>query len=239
MLADNVEAFGPITQGLKAGLHQPATQFRKLIAFVAKALPFWRDDLLRKEETAEDALSDQLCDFLNDEARRKSGLEIFKFQRETRDDVKVGRNLDIAVKPSGCSIWIGDRHYSSYDIFLPIECKRLPTPAAKGRDPREYLFSSTSTTGGVQRFKMGAHAANHTCAAMIGYVQDRDITYWQHQVVKWVDELARAATPLWSMDDHLTLEIHDKHMRHALLKSNHARGNELGDIAMSHLWIEM
>jgi hypothetical protein len=229
----------PITQGLRAGLHPPATQFRKLVAFVASSLPFWRDDSLRKPETAEDALSEQLCDFLNDAARITAGLDAFKFQREPRDDRKGGRNLDIAAKPSGGSIWIGDRHYSPYDIFLPIECKRLPTPTAKKRDPREYLVSDTSSTGGVQRFKTGAHAANHAFAVMIGYVQDKDIPHWQQEIGKWIDELSATAAPLWSTNDRLELENHDTSSRHAIFCSNHARANGLNDILISHLWIEM
>jgi hypothetical protein len=238
MLADR-GAEGPVGLGLRSGLHRPATQFRKLVAFIAVALPIWRDDDLRKPETAEDALSDQLCDFLNDVARNTPGLDAFKFQRETRDGVKGGRKLDISAKPSGCSIWIGDRHYSPYDIFLPIECKRLPTPSTKKRDPREYLFSCNSSTGGVQRFKSGAHAADHTFAAMIGYVQDQDIPHWQQELDKWVDELSISAAPLWSVNDHLILERHDKGGRQAVLNSNHARANGLGDIAMCHLWIEL
>lgn len=238
MLADRGAA-GPVAQGLRAGLHLPATQIRKLVDFIATALPFWRDDDLRNPETAEDALSDQLCDFLNDAARSTPGLDAFKFQRETRDDSKGGRNLDIAAKPSNCSIWIGDRHYSPYDIFLPIECKRLPTPTAKRRDPREYLFSSKSSTGGVQRFKNGVHAANHAFAAMIGYVQDQDIPHWESEIGKWIDELSIAAPPLWSANDRLEMEHHDTGGRHALLKSTHARANGLSDIAMNHLWIEL
>ncbi len=238
MLADR-GATDPVAEGLRAGLHLPATQFRKLVAFIAGSLPFWRDDDLRAPETAEDALSDQLCDYLNDAVRSAPGYDAFKFQRETRDDSNGGRKLDIAAKPSGCSIWIGDRHYSPYDIFLPIECKRLPTPAAKTRDPREYLFSGTNSTGGVQRFKTGAHAANHVFAAMIGYVQDQDIPHWQDELGKWIDELSKTAAPLWSASDRLELDYHDTYGRHATLSSHHARANGLCDIAMSHLWIEM
>ncbi len=238
MLADGGES-GPITDGLRTGLHQSATQLRTLVGFIAEALPCWRDDTLRRPETAEDALSDQLCDFLNDAARAAPGLDAFKFQRETRDDRKGGRNLDIAAKPSGCSIWIGDRHYSRYDILLPIECKRLPTPVAKKRDPREYLYSKTSSTGGVQRFKSGAHAANHAFAAMIGYVQDRDIPHWQRKLGTWIDDLAATATPLWSADDRLELEDHDTTRRRAILKSRHTRADGLDTIAMRHLWIEI
>lgn len=238
MLAD-WGATRPVAQGLRAGLHLPATQFRKLVTFIADALPLWRDDSLRTSETAEDALSDQLCDYLNDAARSTPGFDAFKFQRETRDDSRGGRNLDIAAKPSCCSIWIGDRHYSPYDIFLPIECKRLPTPAAKKRDPREYVLSDNSSTGGIQRFKSGAHAASHAFAAMIGYIQERNIPHWQQELGKWIDELSETAAPLWSANDRLVLEYHDRGGRHAMLNSKHSRANGLDDIAMCHLWIEM
>tara|TARA_Y100001933_G_scaffold140970_1_gene139876 strand:- start:11549 stop:12265 length:717 start_codon:yes stop_codon:yes gene_type:complete len=238
MLADR-GAKGPVAEGLRAGLHLPATQFRKLFAFVGAALPFWRDDDLRTPETAEDALSDQLCDYLNDAARSVPGFDAFKFQRETRDDRNRGRNIDITAKPSCCSIWIGDRHYSPYDIFLPIECKRLPTPVGSKRDSREYLFSSNSSSGGIQRFKDGAHAPNHAFAAMIGYVQEQDIPHWQRELGKWIDELSATAAPLWSAKDRLELEHHDAGSRHATFRSNHSRANGLSDIAVCHLWVEM
>lgn len=74
---------------------------------------------------------------------------------------------------------------------------------------------------------------------MIGYVQDQDIPHWQQELDKWVDELSTSAEPLWSANDRLELEHHDKGGRHAILNSNHARADGLNDIAMSHLWIEM
>lgn len=238
MLADG-GVHGPSTSRLRAELHLPATQFRKLIAFIARLLPCWRDDQQRSNETAEDKLSEQLCDFLDDEARSTPGFEIFKFQREPHDEAKGGRNLDIAAKPSGTSIWVEDRHYSPYDIFLPIECKRLPTPTGKKRDPREYLFSDRSSTGGVQRFKTGDHGSNHSVAAIIGYVQNRDIPHWQTQICKWIDELVGANIPLWSSDDHLVLDTHDTANRSAIFRSHHARNCGLAPTELSHLWIEM
>src|SRR3546814_18725311 len=72
-------------------------------------------------------------------------------------------------------IWIEGRQYTEYQTLLPIECKRLPTPTGTDRDEREYLYSRFSTTGGVQRFKAGHHAALHARAAIDGYVQGRDI----------------------------------------------------------------
>lgn len=229
----------PIATGLREGIHLPATQFRKLIDFVAALLPRWRDDHRRTPQSAENRLSEQLCDFLDDETRNTPGFEIFKFQREPHDDAKGGRNPDIAAKPAGTSIWIEGRHYSPYDILLPIECKRLPTPTGPKRDPREYLYNAKSSTGGIQRFKAGDHAKKHTMAAMIGYVQSHDISHWEKQVGRWVNELVNAAVPLWSDEDSLVLESHDTVGRCARLTSTHARCVGVDPIALNHLWIEM
>ena len=130
MLADG-GAHEPSLSRLRAELHLPATQFRKLIAFVARLLPCWRDDPRRPAETAEDKLSEQLCGFLEDEARATPGFEIFKFQREPHDEAKSGRNLDIAAKPSGTSIWVEDRHYSPYDIFPQSNASVCRRPQAR------------------------------------------------------------------------------------------------------------
>ena len=102
MLADR-GAKGPVAEGLRAGLHLPATQFRKLFAFVGAALPFWRDDDLRTPETAEDALSDQLCDYLNDAARSVPGFDAFKFQRETRDDRNIPLHRRVVPRTRMCA----------------------------------------------------------------------------------------------------------------------------------------
>src|SRR3546814_18200604 len=87
-------------------------------------------------------------------------------------------------------IWIEGRQYTEYQTLLPIECKRLPTPTGTDRDEREYLYSDFSTTGGVQRFKAGHHAASPARAAMIGYVPVRDIPAWSVQLDRWVEGLA-------------------------------------------------
>ena len=82
-----------------------------------------------------------------------------------------------------------------------------------------------SSTGGIQRFKSGAHAANHAFAAMIGYVQARNILHWQRELGTWIDDLAATAAPLWSVNDRLELEDHDTARWRAILKSQHTRAN--------------
>lgn len=238
MLADG-GAIGPIAKGLHEGLHLPATQFRKLIGWIAELLPSWRDSVKAFQLVAEDDLSDDLCGFLEDNARNTPGPEAFKFLRETRDEINRRGKIDITVKPSNCEIWIEARHYSPRQIFLPIECKRLPTPSGKKRDPREYVVSNKSSTGGIQRFKLGQHGAAHGVAAMIGYVQQHNIPHWQSQIGTWIDGLEEAETEHWSQSDHLSLESHDKTNRCATFRSSHVRAGEWADLEMSHLWIEM
>ncbi|WP_231471595.1 hypothetical protein [Novosphingobium sp. CECT 9465] len=43
--------------------------------------------------------------------------------------------------------------------MLPIECKRLPTPAAADRDEREYLISRFSSTVGFSALRLGTTVA--------------------------------------------------------------------------------
>src|SRR3546814_5118302 len=120
-------------------------------------------------------------------------------------------------------IWIEGRQYTEYQTLLPIECKRLPTPTGTDRDEREYLYSRFSTTGGVQRFKAGHHAASHARAAMIGYVQGRDIPAWSVQLDRWIEGLAGDAVEGWSDTDKLAMVEHDTIARIASLRSDHAR----------------
>jgi hypothetical protein len=124
-------------------------------------------------------------------------------------------------------IWIAGREYSEYRTLLPIECKRLPTPTGRGRDEREYVFSQFSSTGGIQRFKAGHHAAARARAAMIGYVQNRDIPFWRAQLDAWIDGLVATAVQGWSPDDKLALAAHCSANRVASLRSTHQRESGL------------
>ena len=82
--------------------------------------------------------------------------------------------LDISVQPCGRLILVEGRRYTQFDTLLPIECKRLPMPIPgdRRRDEREYVTSGSGTTGGIQRFKLGAHGSSHSLGVMIGYIQD-------------------------------------------------------------------
>jgi hypothetical protein len=238
VLADQEEA--SVQSGtLSPDIHLPGEWFSSLVGFIAGALPGWRDDPARPVQTSETGLTAQLCARLNSVSRHSAGWDFLQFRREEPDDVKAGRSIDLVVAPSGALIWIAGREYSEYRTLLPIECKRLPTPSGKDRDEREYLFSQFNSTGGVQRFKAGHHGASHARAAMIGYVQDRDISYWRAQLDAWIEGLLATPVQGWTADDRLELAVHHAETRVASLQSTHQRDAGLAPVLIDHLWIEM
>lgn len=224
---------------LESNLYLPREWLSSLIAFVAAALPGWRDDPHRSWQTSERILTAQLCAYLNGLTRHTQGWDFLQFRQEEPDDTNAGRSLDLAVAPSGTVVWLEGREYSEYQALLPIECKRLPTPLGPKRDEREYLYSRFSTTGGVQRFKDGHHAAAHARAAMIGYVQCKDITFWKRQLDQWIEALVLEAKLGWSDGDKFVIDEHDIAIRVASLRSTHARRAGLDPITLDHVWIEM
>ena len=238
MLARSAQPDGSV--GLFSGeLHAPKTFRYKLIAFIAFELPRWRDDGNRPEERAETALTEQLCRYLASVAHQSDGLDCVQFVHESRDKRRRARALDIAVAPSTKDIVIEERRYGVYDTIMCIECKRLPTPRGTERDEREYVFSHYGVRGGIQRFKSGDHAAEHTHALMIGYVQTDTTHEWQPRVCKWVSDLAAHGEPGWSDKDLLRIESEDAAGRIMKLRSNHEREGELAPIELCHLWVMM
>lgn len=224
---------------LDSGVHLPGEWLSSLIDFIGSVLPGWRDDPVRPVLTGETGLTAQFCSRLTSASRHAPGWDFLQFKREEPDETDGRRSIDLAVAPSGSVIWIEGRQYTEYQTLLPIECKRLPTPTGTDRDEREYLYSRFSTTGGVQRFKAGHHAASHARAAMIGYVQERDIPAWAIQIDEWIEGLEGGAADGWSAADKLAIVKHDTVSRIASLQSQHARRIGLGGIWIDHIWIEM
>jgi hypothetical protein len=238
MLADEGEATAH-SGGLGATIHLPADWITSLVAFIAVALPDWRDDPGRPAETGETKLTAQLCARLNSVCRHTPGWDFLQFRREEPDETDGRRSIDLIAGPAGNVIWIKGRQYNEYQSLIPIECKRLPTPSSPDRDEREYLFSGLSSTGGIQRFKAGHHGASHERAAMIGYVQGKDVAHWRTMLDQWIDGLIAAPVSEWSDADKLTLSAHDTTKRLAALASTHDRKVGMTPIRIDHLWIEM
>ncbi|MGO4574132.1 hypothetical protein [Microvirga sp. 2TAF3] len=238
MLADEGESVGH-SGSLDSGVHRPREWLSSLVKFISDALPGWRDDPKREAKTSENELTTQLCGRLNSLSRHSPGWDILQFRREEPDEADGRRSIDLVASPSGHVILIGSRTYNEYQTLLPIECKRLPTPTGKDRDEREYLISKFSSTGGVHRFKAGHHGASHARAVMIGYVQDRDVAFWQSQIDAWIESIVGERVNGWSIDDKLALVDHNTRHRLAALASTHGRQLGLKPIHIDHLWIEM
>lgn len=238
MLADQEE---PKVQsgGLDQNIHLPATWRFALLEFIAGELPKWRDDPNRPTDTAETLLTSRLCAHMNSATRKSGGWDFLQFRVEEPDEVARGRKIDLVPAPSAATIWIDGREYTQYVPLVPIECKRLPIPPGATRDEREYLFSAHSSIGGVQRFKAGHHGAAHSVGAMIGYIQDQDISFWNRQLRVWLQALIDAPVDGWTIDDALRITRHDATTKSALLESVHRRNGGLPDIHLHHLWIDM
>lgn len=225
--------------GLDPEVQLPGTARCELLDFIAEQLPCWRDNPTRPSRTAETDLTDQLCDHLNSAARMLDGWSWCQFRTEVPDETSPGRKIDLAPKPCGAVLVIKGRRHTQFDMLLPIECKRLPTPKGTDRDEREYVVTASGTTGGIQRFKSGFHGAKHCVGAMIAYVQDQTFAYWLKQVNGWIVSLAAAGDSEWSLSDSLTSANDDPSAGLRALDSHHRRANGLTAISLRHLWIRM
>ena len=234
MLAD--EQPGSAVGTFDTDLHLPMTFLNTVLDFIAKQLPFWRDDPIRRRETAETRLTGQLCRFLNG-AARKSKLDHIDFQTEFPDAVKRSRTIDLSPAPRGCTIWIGGRQYTPYDALFPIECKRLPTPVARNRERREYLHTFVKKGGGVQRFREGLHGADHSIGAIIGYVQTSTAQSWFAVLNRWIAAFERRAIAGWSHKERLDNMQHCAVTRTLIASSRHPRSGT--PIVLRHILIEM
>jgi hypothetical protein len=227
------------TGSLSEGLHLPATSLYELLDFITDELPRWRDRPDRASETSETVLTSQLCAHLNSAARHSEGWDFLQFKVEAPDEVVRGRKIDLVSSPCDTVVWIEGRRHVDFDTLLPIECKRLPTPREKDRDEREYVFSQYSTAGGIQRFKEGNHGAAHSLCAMIAYVQENSSVYWSGCVCQWIAGLIESGHAGWTAQELPIIERDDPDRRLAVLRSSHARENNLPVTEMRHLWVRM
>jgi hypothetical protein len=237
MLAENPHS---VQSGqLAKDVHKAATHNLELIAFIASELPRWRDHPDRPDKENETNLTEYLCDYLNGVANDSTSWSHVQFRTETGDEARGGRKIDLAVKPRGCAIVIENRRHSQFDALFPIECKRIPTPDGKDRDEREYVYTKNSTTGGIQRFKFGHHGATHGFAAIIGYVQKQDFSYWLTTMNRWIRDLAEDSKSGWNHSDSLEPVDDASTADVFVLESSHERTADLSRCGVRHLWIKM
>ena len=238
MLADFSDRFVRVGS-FAQDVHLPAASLDELIEFIAAELPCWRDHPDRAKQVSETALTSQLCGHLNTAARHSAGWDILQFRVEEPDEQQRGRKIDLIASSCGPTIWIDGRRCTQFDTLLPIECTRLPTPKAKGRDEREYVINGKATTGGIQRFKAGNHGAAHALAVMIGYVQAETPQIWYGRLNAWISDLDAAEHPGWSLRDLIQCESEIGAEGLAMYRSQHTRAKGLSEIDIRHLWVAM
>ena len=224
---------------LHTDVHLPATSRYELIEFIASEMPLWRDRADRPRGDGENVLTSQLCGHLNSAARHTPGWDFLQFRVEEPDEVRRGRKVDLVAAPCGATVWIEGRRHVDFDAILPIECKRLPVPNRTDRDEREYVYSGLSSTGGIQRFKLGHHGSLHLVGAMIAFVQSETANFWWKRVCEWIKDLVEAGEEGWTDSDHLTMLREDSSKNLTVLNSIHSRVDGAENIELRHLWLSM
>jgi len=232
---NNIEkqAVGRIASGIPGD-----TVALKTINFVQEQLPSWRDDPSRPDEQSENKLNLQLCKFLNANAR--DDFPMVEFEHEEYQSNH--RSVDISASPVK-EITIGARLYTIYDPIVVFECKRLPAPSHDRE--KEYVTGGIEyKTGGIQRFKLGLHGANHDIAAMIGYLQEGSACDWHDKINKWITELGSgiiADVCVWNINEVLEKLEEDSSRGIADYQSTHNRSGSVqsNKILIRHLWITM
>lgn len=224
---------GKITSGLA-----PGTLASKTIDFVQEQLPLWRDDPNRPDEQSENKLNLHLCKFLDVKARNE-----FPLIRFDHEEYQFGlRSVDISASPI-TEVIIGASLYTIYDPVIVFECKRLPAPSPDRE--KEYVTGGIKhTNGGIQRFKLGLHGADHDIAAMIGYIQERSAREWYDKINKWIIELSNgtiADVCVWNTSDMLEQLKEDLSKGIANCRSTNTRSGsaQSNKILIRHLWITM
>jgi hypothetical protein len=177
--------------------------------------------------TSEDAISEDLADFLDDkqESLKQDRNISFRFTNQSRKKTDIGVKLG--------------RGYTAQNRnpFCWIEAKRLPTPnRGKNRDEREYVIvekENFDVGGGIQRFKEGKHAPDLDYSIMIGYIQDNNtVDYWLSKINTWIKNIDNK---FWTNEDCLSRYVSEKCERFI---STHSRKSET-PITLHHYWIKL
>jgi len=102
---------------------------------------------------------------------------------------------------------------------------------------KEYVYSSTGKSGGIERFKKGIHGEGLTHSALFGYVQKHDFEYWYRKINKWIDELIidDSQEIEWNENDKL-LKLNFE-TKVAKLISNNKRKED--SLIIYHFWLDL
>lgn len=211
------------------------TLIKRTVKYVWDSLMPWCNDVDCPVVDGEEELNEQFHDYLNSQVAET--LPMIYFRHEQKQEGR--RRIDMATKPR-ITVVINGRRYTRYQPILVIEGKRLPAPS-NDRE-REYVTGENDDiTGGIQRFKTGAHGKEHGEAIIVGYVQAEVPEYWFAVINGWISDLKTELPDKWSMNDELRdIQCEDSGQR-ARSFSEHSRvsGCRSESIRLHHFWIQM
>jgi hypothetical protein len=190
------------TSKYKSEISTSQSAVGKLIEFLDKYLPEF--SALFKKKTvdtnieAEDAISEEVWEYLQSVAQHTRKIFMFQFQRKHRESTRSSDFGVLIVKPYNTAL---------SKEFFRIEAKRLPTPGTdKDGNSREREYVQ-SDAGGIQRYKKGFHAPDLPQSAIIGYIQKETCSHWHSEINKWINKLIMDNSDItieWNKQDLLT-----------------------------------
>lgn len=184
----------------------------RIVIFIKKTLPEFQtlfttsDSIFYKE----DDISKELLRFFNNKSRSENLL--FQFNE------KKGVDFTVFLAHPFCM--------GVSSIFM-VEAKRL------SKDHRDYV---SGRTGGIERIKkeqdeFGTHL---NTGAMIAYIQDHNIEYWEDRINSWINDLIAKDTDIeWNKQDKLVAnnELSDFTSVHKRISKDR--------ITLFHYWITL
>jgi len=182
-----------------------------ILNFVKNKLPQFAEEFKQAESGLykEDDITQELLSFFDDHARSENFL--FRFHEK--------KGIDITILASPHQI-------ASKPIFM-IEAKRL--------EKTHYDYVNIPN-GGIERLKREQEGFDYNLnqAAILGYIQDHDKSYWFSKINKWIDANIEKETDIvWSKQDKLTSNepVSDYFSKHDRVS--------LDPITLYHFWINL
>ncbi len=189
-----------------------------ILNFLEKWLPCFSEICLSSPVShLEDAISEELLYFLQHQAKSNDLLIHFNARKGVDFLIKV-RTFGLNAKP----------------LFV-IEAKRLPPTKNK-----DYVQGGT---GGIERFKREQEGFDQPLdvSAMLGYVQEKNFTYWYQRINTWIEALIEQSGTSddiqWDQQD-LLVKFSPITNNMARCVSKHSRKTKQ-DIELYHFWLNM
>ncbi len=184
----------------------------RILMFIKNALPEF-ETLFKTAGCSfrlEDDISKELLRFFNDKARAEDLLFQFNEKKGVDFTVFLAHPFTLGAK-----------------LIFMIEAKRL------SKDHRDYV---SGRTGGIERIKreQDEFGVYINSGAMIGYIQDRDVEYWENRINTWIDDLISKDTDIkWNLHDRLSSneQLSDYISLHERVSSS--------PITLYHYWIAL